>query len=384
MTPEERKQYRAIGGRLAVVLRQRQGQLPSPAAMQGIAADLVGDKTELLLPLKDLVSRPGFQSLISQAGSGRGTVERQALLAELEATFASTVIRAMGELLGGFLDLPATAAQVPVGNEARVNRAANSPDRPAPATPAAPTPPPTSAGGTTPSERMPERHGHGIARAIRWLALATLSGVVTVAAVLAVRSPALCLAFGLCRPAVTSATQQSLTAASRAALELDVATSLESFSNAAEVLGKELLKLSGDPLTPEQKTEVERLSAFYQRAQASVADEVAAQERLDRAREAITAAARLTGAEQQNQIVQAREALEEIPGRSFASEQARQLTQELERLAAQAEAEAKERLETLPSFPSNPVTPSPPPLRAPSQDSSGSSQAEGWRGKPLF
>ena len=153
MTPEERTQYRAIGGRLAVVLRQRQGQLPSPAAMQGIAADLVGDKTELLLPLKDLVSRPGFQSLISQAGSGRGTAERQALLAELEATFASTVIRAMGELLGGFLDLPATAAQVPVGNEARVNRAANSPDRPAPATPEAPTPPPTNAGGTTPSKR---------------------------------------------------------------------------------------------------------------------------------------------------------------------------------------------------------------------------------------
>jgi len=126
VTPQECKQYRAIGRRLADVLRQRQGQIPSPAAMRGIAADLVGEKAELLLPLKDLVNRPGFQRLISKAGSGSGSVERQALLAELEATFTPVVIRAIEELLGGFMDLPTTAAQVPVGNEARFDHAANS------------------------------------------------------------------------------------------------------------------------------------------------------------------------------------------------------------------------------------------------------------------
>ena len=113
MTPQERKQYRAIGGRLAVVLRQRHGQLPSPAAMQGIAADLVGDKTELLLPMKDLLSRPGFQLLVAKAGSGRGVVERQALLADLERTFSPAVITALEELLGGFLDLPMTSGSSP-------------------------------------------------------------------------------------------------------------------------------------------------------------------------------------------------------------------------------------------------------------------------------
>jgi len=231
---------------------------------------------------------------------------------------------------------------------------------------------------------MPERHGRGIARAIGWFALATLSGVVTVAAVLVLRSPWLCLGLGLCRSAVTSATQQTLTTASQAARELEVATSLESYRNAAEVLGRELLKLSGDPLTREQKTEAERLSALNQRTQVAVAEEEAAQERLERAREAITAAAKLTGAKQQKQILQAREALQEIPGRSFASEQARQLTQELERLAAQAEAEAKQGLETMPSFRGNPVAPAPPPLRAPSRGSSRGSQAEVWRDRPLF
>lgn len=109
MTPQERKQYRAIGGRLAVVLRQRQGQRSSGAALQAIAADLVGERTELLLPLKDLVSRPGFELLMAKAGSGRGVVERRALLADLERTFSPAVITALEELLGGFLDLPTTA-----------------------------------------------------------------------------------------------------------------------------------------------------------------------------------------------------------------------------------------------------------------------------------
>lgn len=78
MTPQERKEYRAIGGRLAVVLRQRQkGEPRSVAALQAIAADLVGDKTELLLPLKDLVSRPGFQLLVAKAGSGRGQMRTE-------------------------------------------------------------------------------------------------------------------------------------------------------------------------------------------------------------------------------------------------------------------------------------------------------------------
>ncbi len=56
VTAQERKQHRAVVGCLAVVLRQRQGEPPTAAALQAIAADLVGDKTDLLLPLKDLAS----------------------------------------------------------------------------------------------------------------------------------------------------------------------------------------------------------------------------------------------------------------------------------------------------------------------------------------
>ena len=109
MTPQQRKEYRAIGGRLAVVLRQPQGALPSAAILQAIAADLVGKRTDLLLPLKELVSRPGFQQLITKAGRGSGAVERRALLADFEKTFTPAVIAALEELLAGFLDLRMTS-----------------------------------------------------------------------------------------------------------------------------------------------------------------------------------------------------------------------------------------------------------------------------------
>lgn len=120
MTPQERKLYRAIGGRLAVLLRERRGEQVRPAALQAIAADLLGNKTELLLPLKELVSRPGFQLLMAKAGSGSGVLERSALLADLERTFSPAVMTALHELLGGFLDLPTTSYLAPAeGGNAR-------------------------------------------------------------------------------------------------------------------------------------------------------------------------------------------------------------------------------------------------------------------------
>ena len=88
------------------MLREHHGQPFTTATLQAIAADLVGARTELLLPLKDLVSRPGFQQLIAKAGSGSGGVELRALLADLEMTFTPALINALEEVLNGFLDLP--------------------------------------------------------------------------------------------------------------------------------------------------------------------------------------------------------------------------------------------------------------------------------------
>ena len=107
MTPEQRRQYRAIGGRLALYVRQQQSGLPPVSTLLAVAADLAGEQGQLVLPLRELVSRPSFPSLAAKAGSGSGSLERQALLQSMEATFAPALIAALGEILSGFLDLPA-------------------------------------------------------------------------------------------------------------------------------------------------------------------------------------------------------------------------------------------------------------------------------------
>lgn len=106
MTPEQRSQYRAVGGRLAAYVRQLADDLPPSASLQAVVSDLVGNNGELALPLKDLVSRPGFRSLTRKAGSGSGSLERNALLQSMQATFSLQVIEALVEMLSGFLDLP--------------------------------------------------------------------------------------------------------------------------------------------------------------------------------------------------------------------------------------------------------------------------------------
>ena len=53
-----------------------------------MAADLAGDQSELVLPLKDLVSRPSFRSLATVAGRQSAVLQRDVLLQELAITFA--------------------------------------------------------------------------------------------------------------------------------------------------------------------------------------------------------------------------------------------------------------------------------------------------------
>ena len=105
MASEQTQHYRSIGGQLAVYLRQREEPWPSTATLQGLAADLVGIHTELALPVRELVSRPAFRVLAEKAGTGGGRLERDALLQDLQRTFAPAVVAGLTEVLNGLLDL---------------------------------------------------------------------------------------------------------------------------------------------------------------------------------------------------------------------------------------------------------------------------------------
>ncbi len=110
--------YRQIGLALANHLNEANG-VPSVVSLQGMIADLAADFPELLVPLRDLVTRPTFQGLIAKAGSGSGALQRDALINEVRPVFSVQVLDALTEVLDGFLNLPTSPVhqQTPAAEE---------------------------------------------------------------------------------------------------------------------------------------------------------------------------------------------------------------------------------------------------------------------------
>ena len=102
--------YRQIGQALADHIKQSSG-VPTGAALQGMIADLAADQPELLLPMRDLVSRPAFRALLTKADSGSGMLQRDALINEVRPLYSGQVLEALSELLNGFLNLQSSTNQ---------------------------------------------------------------------------------------------------------------------------------------------------------------------------------------------------------------------------------------------------------------------------------
>jgi len=66
---------------------------------------LAGD--ELLSTMRDVVGSASFQNLQSLAGSGKGSIQRDALLNQLSRRYLPRVVDEVGQLLNGMLDQPA-------------------------------------------------------------------------------------------------------------------------------------------------------------------------------------------------------------------------------------------------------------------------------------
>ena len=69
--------------------------------------DLAASNEELIVPLKALLSRPGFRAFAELAPAAKESkLQRNALQQQLKATFVPQAIIALNELMGGFLPLP--------------------------------------------------------------------------------------------------------------------------------------------------------------------------------------------------------------------------------------------------------------------------------------
>ena len=338
--------------------------------------------------MKDLLSRPGFQLLVAKAGSGRGVVERQALLADLERTFSPAVITALEELLGGFLDLPMTSGSSPSEVRTEPRSAPRAQERANQKQREQTSPPPATA--PVPARQTPSKKaGNPVALA---LGVSVLTATLAVAGMAVIRHPLFCAAFGLC-PSSSPSTdvQRSLDAARRAVSDLESATSLVSYRSAAADLERELQSLRSETLTPGQRRQLEELADISRKAQAAVLLDEAEQEQLQKAAAALAAARQLAGAEQMVQLTAAEQALQAIGG-GFAAAEATRLRTDVAALQAEQQrtpvapvAEAQPQRQPAAAAPSVPRSSVPssaaprPVTRAPKANSGGE-----WRDQPLF
>ena len=347
VTPEQRRQYRAIGGRLALYVRQQQGGLPPVSTLLAVAADLAGEQSQLVLPLRELVSRPSFPSLAGKAGSGSGSLERQALLQSMEATFAPALIAALGEILSGFLDLP--SGPTPSQNTSQPSQ------KPATAKFSPGSPSSTSTAHTQRSSAnqdpaqpaSPQSNSSHPARS----RLPSLVAIAATSAVLVagglsvgglwlssrgVSASKLCAAVGLCSDQrVPSPRQQALEGAAKAEQALRRAKGLEDYRQATGTLEQLLLKLANASLTSEQDRQRQQLETIAKQARTILIEEEADLGRLNQASQAIDAAQNSSGNERDRQLNAAREALKAIPARSFSDDGANRLRAQLSALERQ-------------------------------------------------
>jgi hypothetical protein len=77
---------------------------PSTQQIQAFLGDLLAND-ELLLPMRDVVARPSFGALAALAGSGNGTVQRDAIVQELARSYLPAVVSNVKRVLTGMLAL---------------------------------------------------------------------------------------------------------------------------------------------------------------------------------------------------------------------------------------------------------------------------------------
>ena len=379
----DRLRWRELGQRLARTLSQSSSPIATPARLQGLVADLVADRQELLLPLKDLVSRPAFQSLIPRAGSGSGAVQRDVLIQALATTFTRPVIEVLAEVLNGFLDLPpGTAEQAGWESEALALQPAAPPVPPQPQPIGQPPQTATPLREAEPGPLIKPAELKQPALRLLLLSLATAMAVAGgAAAVVVLRSSDLCALVGFC-PGTreSSSAVEALAAAEQAADDLGQADTLRAYEQALEKLEQQLLKLTTARLTPEQEQQRQRLDQAAREARGVLADERKDALRLETAGKALAAARQNSGEERAGQLAIARNELAGIAPRSFSAAPAQRLRRELEQLEAEvppsepSEPEAApdpaagEGPAAQPQAPARQPSPPPPPPPAPARE----------------
>jgi hypothetical protein len=98
------RNLRALGSELAAFIVARSDEQLTTASLQAVIGDLAVDHPDLVAPLKDLVSRQSFRSVIPHASSRGGAIQRDALIQEISRIYHPAILTAIENVLNGFLE----------------------------------------------------------------------------------------------------------------------------------------------------------------------------------------------------------------------------------------------------------------------------------------
>ena len=93
-----------LGRQLGEYVQSQEGKDISATALQGVIADLAAGMPVLQAPLRDLVSRQDFYTLLPHARAGTGLIQRDALIQDISRVYRPDVLAQVEEVLNGFLD----------------------------------------------------------------------------------------------------------------------------------------------------------------------------------------------------------------------------------------------------------------------------------------
>jgi hypothetical protein len=334
MNSTQKAELRAIGASLANHVRLAKGRTATPTARQALVADLCGELDDLVIPLKDVVSRRSFESFLHLGDPQIGAaVQRDALLSELQKIYSPVVIERIAAVLNGFLDL------VPTYQTPSAAASSSQPDYPQPE-------PSMGSRDKAGEAAMHPRDGRPSSPNPQfWLLLLPITGVlVAVLALFSVRNFQFCQLTGSC-PAGPSTLRGpgTLAAALAAAERLKTSSSLNEYQRALNDLESELKRIADQSWVSDQRQQVDSLADMAKQGRKRLADEKGYLEVLRSAESSLDKAQRETGVEHEEAIESARQSLAEIPSNSFAAVEAAALKARLDGLLPSKRSEDQQR-----------------------------------------
>ncbi len=366
MNSTQEAELRALGASLANHVRQANGRTATPTARQALVADLCGELDDLVIPLKDVVSRRSFESFLQLGDPQVGAaVQRDALLSELQKIYSPVVIERIAAVLNGFLDLvPTSHAASAAASSCQSDDSDHESS--------------TGSQGKEDEAALPPHVARALASSLPfWLLLLPITGVLAaVIALFSVRNVQFCQLTGSCSAAPSASRGQGALAAALAAAEkLKTASSLDPYQRALNELESELERIPGQSLISDQQQQVDTLVDMARQGRRRVANEQGYLQVLRSVESSVDQAQRLTGVEREKAIESASQSLAGIPANSFAAVEAASLKARLEGLLPSKGSEDQPR-EPIPppiqSRPSDqvqplrrPVVPDREPARAP-------------------